>query len=161
MTLLPFFKRMNLVFLLILFICSCSNEATSQYVPVNRFDPKRDAAKDIADAVKNAQKSNKRIILDVGGDWCSWCHKLDKFFEDNEDIKEFLGNHFIVVKINYSKENKNEAVLSKYPQIPGYPHLFVLESNGTFLYSQDTGALESGDRHGRDKVFAFLKKWAK
>ncbi|HID38106.1 MAG TPA: thioredoxin family protein, partial [Calditrichaeota bacterium] len=120
-----------------------------------------DAAKDIADAVKNAQKSNKRIILDVGGDWCSWCHKLDKFFEDNEDIKEFLGNHFIVVKINYSKENKNEAVLSKYPQIPGYPHLFVLESNGTFLYSQDTGALESGDRHGRDKVFAFLKKWAK
>jgi hypothetical protein len=33
------------------------------------FDPKRDAAKDIADAVKVARKQNKRILLDVGGEW--------------------------------------------------------------------------------------------
>ena len=33
------------------------------------FDPKRDAAKDIANAVKAATKQNKRILLDVGGNW--------------------------------------------------------------------------------------------
>ena len=33
------------------------------------FDPKRDAAKDIANAAKVASKQNKRILLDVGGEW--------------------------------------------------------------------------------------------
>ena len=67
--------------------------------------------------------------------------------------------NYVVVKVNYSKENKNEAVLSRYPRIPGYPHLFVLNSNGKLLHSQDTGQLESGNHHDRDKVMAFLKQW--
>jgi hypothetical protein len=33
------------------------------------FDPKRDAEKDIANAIKLATKQNKRILLDVGGEW--------------------------------------------------------------------------------------------
>jgi hypothetical protein len=33
------------------------------------FDAKRDAAKDIENAVKVARKLNKRILLDVGGEW--------------------------------------------------------------------------------------------
>ncbi len=126
-----------------------------------KFDPKRDAAKDIQNAVALAEKTGKRILLDVGGEWCSWCHKLDKFFEDNKDVADFLHKKYIVVKVNFSPENKNEKVLSKYPQISGYPHLFVLEKNGKLLHSQDTGLLESGDHHDRDKVFAFLKKWAR
>ena len=65
------------------------------------------------------------------------------------------------MKVNYSKENKNEEVLSQYPRIAGYPHLFVLDSDGKLLHSQDTGELESGDHHDRDKVFNFLKEWAK
>lgn len=125
-----------------------------------KFEPARNAAKDIENAMKQAKASGKRIILDVGGEWCSWCHKLDKFFEDNADLNEFMHVNFVVVKVNYSKENKNEEVLSRYPPVKGYPHLFVLDSKGKLLHSQDTGALESGDHHDRDKVFAFLKEWA-
>jgi thioredoxin-related protein len=125
-----------------------------------KFDPSRDAEKDIQNAVTLARETGKRIILDVGGEWCSWCHKLDKFFEDNKDVDEFLHKNYVVVKINFSQENKNEKVLSQYPQIEGYPHLFVLDKGGKLLRSQDTGLLESGDHHDRDKVFAFLKKWA-
>jgi thioredoxin-related protein len=125
-----------------------------------KFDPKRDSEKDLKDAVALAAKSHQRILLDVGGEWCSWCHKLDKFFQDNKDVSEVLHSNFIVVKINWSKENKNEKFLSKYPEVKGYPHLFVLDSKGELLHSQDTGALESGDHHDHDKVFNFLKKWA-
>ncbi len=125
-----------------------------------KFDPQKDPVKDLKDAVALATKSNKRIVLDIGGEWCSWCHKLDKFFQDNKDVAEFLHGNFIVVKINYSKENKNEKFLSKYPEVKGYPHLFVLDSKGKFLHSQDTGALEIGDHHDHDKVLNFLKKWA-
>jgi len=79
-----------------------------------KFDPARDAAKDIQNAMNEAKASGKRIIL-MWGRVCSWCHKLDKFFVDNADVNEFMRAHFVVVKVNYSKENKNEAVLSRYP----------------------------------------------
>lgn len=36
----------------------------------------------------------------------------------------------------------------------------IIDSKGKLLHSQDTGALESGDHHDRDKVLTFLKKWA-
>src|SRR5215471_3069270 len=38
------------------------------YVPVHKFDPKRDAAADIEAAIHEAQRTGKRILLDVGGD---------------------------------------------------------------------------------------------
>jgi thioredoxin-related protein len=125
-----------------------------------KFDPKKDAAKEIKETIKIAKKQNKRILLDVGGEWCPWCKKLDKTFHENKDISDFLREKYLTVKINYSKENKNEKVLSKYPKIEGYPHLFVLDKNGKLLHSQNTGDLESGDHHDPVKVLEFLKKWA-
>lgn len=125
-----------------------------------KFDPTRDPAKDVKTAVVLAGKAGKRILLDVGGEWCSWCHKLDKFFQDNKDVSDFLHANYVVVKVNYSKENKNEELLGQFPKIDGYPHLFVLDNKGEFLHSQGTGELETGDHHDHDKVLAFLKKWA-
>lgn len=125
-----------------------------------KFDPKRDAAQDISAAIKLAGKQNKRIILDVGGEWCPWCHKLDKMFHEDADVAKILKDKYIVVKVNYSQENENKAVLSKFPAIKGYPHLFVLDKKGKLVHSQDTGDLETGDHHDHDKVLTFLKKWA-
>ncbi len=125
-----------------------------------KFDPARDPSADVATATKITAKENKKILLDVGGEWCIWCHKLDKFFEDNKDVSDFLHANYIVVKVNYSKENKNEKFLSAFPEIKGYPHLFVLDNNGKLLHSQDTGDLESGNHHDHDKVLKFLKAWA-
>jgi hypothetical protein len=61
--------------------------------------------------------------------------------------------------VNFSQENKNEEVLSRYPKIPGYPHFFVLDKDGKFLHSQSTGDLEEGDHHDRKKVLEFLEEW--
>ena len=63
------------------------------------------------------------------------------------------------MKVNYCPENKNETFLSHYPEIPGYPHFFVLNSKGEFLHSQGTGELESGDGHDPNKIKDFLEAW--
>ncbi len=123
------------------------------------FNPKADAAKDIAAGVKLAAKENKRVLIDVGGEWCGWCHKLNKLFHEDKTVADLLKNGYVVVKVNFSEENKNESVLSKYPEIKGYPHLFVLDSKGKLLHSQDTGLLEEGDHHSPKLVTDFLKKW--
>lgn len=123
------------------------------------FDPKRDAAADLAAGIKQAAKEKKRVLVDVGGNWCGWCHKLDKLFKEDKAIAKLLKDHYVIVKVNFSQENKNEAVLSKFPRINGYPHLFVLDGAGKLLHSQDTGLLETGDHHDPAKVIEFLKKW--
>ena len=140
-------------------IWSCSGEQKSDYQMVTRFDPQRDAAQDIELAIAEARRSHRNIILDVGGEWCKWCHRLDEFFESNEDVSQFMHDNYVVVKINYSPENKNESVLARYPEIPGYPHLFVLDSDGNLIHSQDSGLLETGEGHDLVKVTQFLKAW--
>jgi thioredoxin-related protein len=125
-----------------------------------KFDPTREPEKDLRNSVTEAKKFNKRIILDIGGEWCIWCHRLDEFLERNDDLKNFLHENYIVMKVNFSPENKNEKFLSKYPKINGYPHIFILEKDGRLLYSKDTGELEKGRGYDHDKMFAFLKEWA-
>jgi len=137
-----------------------SAPSPARYVPVHKYDPARDADKDIRDAIAEAQHLHKRILLEVGGEWCGWCHLMDRYFEQNPKLLQFREQHFITVKINYSQENQNEKLLARYPKIPGYPHLFVLEQDGKLLLSQSTGPLESGKSYDLEKYFAFLQQWA-
>jgi len=125
-----------------------------------KFDPAKDPFKDLETAVVKAKSENKRILLDVGGEWCIWCHRLDAFIESNEEIKGFLTENYITIKVNFSPENKNEKFLSQYPAIKGYPHMFVLDTDGKFLHSQDTGLLEKEKSYDKEKILGFLKEWA-
>jgi thioredoxin-related protein len=128
-------------------------------VKIAKFDPARDAAKDIENAIKEATKTHKRIILDVGGEWCIWCHRLDTLFIKNPDLYRYMNEHFVYVKVNMSPENRNKELLSKYPPIPGYPHWFVLDSDGKLIKSESSGEFEEGKGHSPKKVMAFLKEW--
>ena len=125
------------------------------------YDPARDAAGDIKQAVEEAERTGKRILLEVGGDWCIWCREMERFFAANEDLLSLRDRNYITVKINYSPENQNEDVLSKYPAISGYPHIFVLEKDGALLHSQDTAELEDGQSsYDLNKFTTFLELWA-
>ncbi|HTP99948.1 MAG TPA: thioredoxin family protein [Casimicrobiaceae bacterium] len=125
-----------------------------------RFDPARDPAKDVAAAAAAAQAQGKRVIVDVGGEWCVWCHILDGFIESNPDVRALVDEHYVLVKVNWSRENKNEAFLSRWPAVEGYPHLFVLDGSGKLVHSQDTSVLESGRGYDKGKFVEFLRKWA-
>jgi hypothetical protein len=61
---------------------------------------------------------------------------------------------------NFNEENENKEVLSRYGDIPGYPHIFVLDSGGKLLLSKNTSALESGKSYDLQRLTAFLKEWA-
>ncbi len=123
------------------------------------FDPLRNPFDDLKSAIRMAKENNKNIILDVGGEWCIWCHRIDAFMHNTKEINSLLGKYYLVVKINYSKENKNEKFLSQYPKIEGYPHFFVLDKNGKLLHSQNTGDLEKDKGYDKNKFIAFLNKW--
>lgn len=128
------------------------------------FDPARDPAADLATAQAEARRSGRRIVLDVGGEWCPWCHLMDGFIAGDAEIRGFRDAHYVWMKVNYSEENENTAFLAHYPAVKGYPHLFVLDADGALLHSQFTGELEAdpGQKKGYDRTrfFAFLQQWA-
>ena len=133
---------------------------TTAFTPVTKFDTTRDAQEDLNAAVAEAKRTNKKVYMDVGGEWCIWCHRLDDFYHSNKDLQSYLNKHYVFVKINFSKENKNEVVLSKFPKIEGYPHIFILDKKGKLVKSKDTGELEEGKGYNHDKVMEFLKEFA-
>ena len=126
-----------------------------------KFDPQRDAPKDVRTATTLAKAQGKRVIVDVGGEWCKWCHFLDKFIDATPEVKTALDKNFVWVKVNWSPDNKNVALLSQWPKIKGYPHLFVLDAEGKLLHSQNTGDLEAEegkDTYDKTKVMAFINQ---
>ena len=149
----------RIVELTVVVILILSFSTLAQKKERERFDPSRNAAKDIENAIVQSTKENKRILLDVGGEWCIWCHRLDEFILADKEIDSTLHANFIVVKVNYSKENKNEAVLAKYPKVEGYPHFFILEKDGKLLFSKNTGELEKEKSYDREKIISFLNEW--
>ncbi len=123
------------------------------------FDPKADPVKQVKAAVAKASADGKHILLEVGGAWCSWCHKLDAFLAENDAVRGALASRFVVVKVNVSPENENVEFMSGYPEVRGYPHIFVLDSDGSLLHSQETGALESGETYDATRWLAFIEEW--
>jgi len=128
---------------------------------VDVYDPARDPAEDLKQAIVIAQNENKRIMLELGGDWCIWCKYMDDFYKTHSDILQFRADNYVLVKINVSDENMNEEFLSRFPEAAGYPHIYILDGDGTFLHSQDTVELEDGaDSYVPEVFMAFLQKWA-
>jgi thiol:disulfide interchange protein len=128
---------------------------------MSKFDPTRNAAKDVEAAVANAQEQGKRVMVDVGGEWCSWCHILDRFVEAHRDVKALIEANYVWVKVNYSPQNKNEALLSRWPKVAGYPHLFVLDGDGKLIQSQNTAELEAGKDYDKSKMLTFLQQYGR
>jgi thiol:disulfide interchange protein len=149
--------------LLFSYVQPAAGQAYVEFAPfyvVSAYDEARDPAADLKVAVERAQKEGKRILLEAGGTWCGWCKLLDAYIHDNAKVSEKLASGFLIMKVNWSSGNKNEAFLGQYPDIGGYPHIFVLEKDGTFLHSQNTGDLEEGKSYNEEAILTFLGEWA-
>jgi len=142
-------------------IVLASTDSLLQSLPSysTHYNVKQDAFKDGNAAVKLATSTNRRILIELGGDWCKWCHKMDVFFDNNPDIKQKLHETFVMLKINVSDENDNAEFLKPFPKPLGYPHMYVSEFNGSVLWSQDTAEFLKDGNYTRESFLAFFKRW--
>jgi thioredoxin-related protein len=126
------------------------------------YHPNADAKADIASAVKRAAAGKKHVLLQLGGNWCIWCIYFNDLVKADPELDKYLRANYEVVHVNYSPENKNEAVLAslEYPQRFGFPVFVVLDGNGKRLHTQNSAYLEEGKGHSKAKVMEFFKNWA-
>jgi thioredoxin-related protein len=126
------------------------------------YDTKRDGQDLVAAASKKAAKDDKRVLVVFGGNWCGWCHKLHELFRKNREVATAIRSEYEVawVDVGTRAAPRNLELAKSYVEkMESFPWLTVLDSAGTVLANQETGALEAGDGHDPAKVLAFLEKW--
>ena len=125
------------------------------------YDAKRDPFKDAAAAIKLAGETNRNVLIEIGGDWCTWCHKIDAFLEKNPDIYNELHSSFVLLKINVSDENENAKFMAGLPKVLGYPHMYVSTGQGKVILSKDTAEFldSSGVNYSRDNWLSFINQF--
>lgn len=125
------------------------------------YDPSANAQTDIDAAVQKAKKEGKHVLLQLGGNWCGWCILFDKKVKESDLLKSTMEKNYVVCHVNYSQENKNEAVFASlgYPQRFGFPVFVILDGDGNRLHTQNSAYLEEGKGHSEKKVLNFFNHW--
>ena len=108
------------------------------------------------EAIELQKKAPKKIMMDAYTNWCGPCKMLDKNTFQNEDVANYVNEHFYAVKFNaegndeinyngqkFSNPNYNAALanrrnsaheLSRYFQINAYPTIVFLDEKGSMIF---------------------------
>lgn len=150
-------KKISLLF----FVCFISFIVIAQEKKL--YNPVADAEKDIAAAVLKAKAENKFVLIQAGGNWCSWCIEFARFAKADKQVDSVINAGFVLYHLNWSKENENKNAFAQmgFPQRFGFPTFIILNGNGERLHTQNSEYLEDGKKsYNKLKVQAFLEMWS-
>lgn len=155
---------LQIVICLFILLPVVSNLQASQLVselPVysQLYDVNRNPNADGRAALKLAAETNRKVLIEVGGDWCSWCHILDSFIKDHPNVESRLHEIFVVLKVNISEKNDNAEFMAAFPPANGYPHMYITNSSGSILYSQDTAGFRENKKYSEKRFMVFFDRW--
>jgi thioredoxin-related protein len=151
-------KKIFFIFVLCFSIAAFSQEMAK----FNMYKPAEDAEVEIANAIQQAKNEGKHVFIQIGGNWCVWCARFIDFVGTDKQIDSLVNANYIVYHMNYSKENKNEKLLTRYgyPQRFGFPVFLILDGDGKLLHIQNSAYLEEGKSYNRNTVVGFFKDWS-
>ena len=161
---LPPVQRFTFISMIVLAVSAISDIQASPLLaelPVysRAYDASRNPYADGRDALKLAKSTQRKVLIEVGGDWCSWCHVLDRFIKAHPEVESRLHQSFVVLKVNVSDANDNAEFMAAFPAAKGYPHMYVTDSDGNILYSQDTAEFRENKKYSEQRFMMFLDRW--
>jgi len=124
------------------------------------YDDQRDPFKDGAAAIALAQKTHRQVLIEIGGTWCSWCHKMDAFLASNPDVYNALHSQYVLLKVSVSDSNENNDFMKSLPPVLGYPHMYVSTAQGKMILSKDTAELLDEGNYSKTQWLSFLNTWS-
>jgi thioredoxin-related protein len=103
----------------------------------------------MANAQKLAESNDKKIIVDVYTDWCTFCKKLENEVYPDDRIGEVVNEYFYVVRVNAESDeplifNGRKITMSEFAKLLGvstYPSTVFIDKKGTTI-GQQSGFME-------------------
>jgi thioredoxin-related protein len=149
--------------MIVIAVCLVSSISYAQTETPKLYHPEADAKKDIKAAVKKAKAENKYVLIQAGGNWCTWCYEFVRFCKADPKIDSAINAGFVWYHLNTSKENTNEKIFAKYgfPQRFGFPVFIILDQKGNRIHTQNSVYFEDGKKsYEKNKVLSFLEMWS-
>lgn len=149
----------QVIFLLMIF--SFGTIRAQEMANFKLYNPKEDAALKLSEVIRKAGESGKHVLVQIGGNWCVWCARFNDFLKDSQ-VDSTIQKNFLVYHLNYSNDNRNSDLLTKYdfPQRFGFPVFLILDGTGKRLHTQNSAYLEQGKGYNKKKVIEFLDHWS-
>jgi thiol:disulfide interchange protein len=110
-----------LLFFAALMLGSCAKETEKGGVPAGGIK----WVTSMDEALQQAAKKNRPIMIDVYADWCGWCKRLDSDTYSNKDVIAKSGE-FVDLKLD---ADANKDIVNQY-KIGGLPTILFLDSQG-------------------------------
>ena len=123
------------------------------------FDPNQNPALELRNASMRATSEKKNILVEMGADWCVWCHRLEEFIADHSELAILRSRNFVHVRVYTGDGEMASDILQKFPPFDGIPHYFVYNHEGKLLLSQNTQPFELGESYDYEKIWEFLATW--
>jgi thioredoxin-related protein len=131
------------------------------------YNPDQDARADLKKAIELAKKENKQVLIQLGGNWCSWCMRFHALVTGTPKVDSLMNASYVYMLLNVPREkDKRDYALFEefgFPNRFGYPVFVILDKNGKQLHIQDSDAFEyfNPNVKGYDtaKVVRFLSMW--
>ena len=129
------------------------------------YDENANAGAAVDAAFARAKKNGKRVLIDMGGNWCGDCIVLANLMQLPE-LKRFMGAHFEIVSVDIGRYNKNMDIPQRFGAADrvksgGVPSIIVAEPDGTFVNKNDMSALEDARHMTPQGIANWLAQWAK
>jgi len=110
---------------ILLFACNSTPEITEDEMHGTDLDWKP-FTKSI---FEEAKSQDKLVLLNIGANWCHWCHVMDDSTYANSEVQSFLQQHFI---LSHEDQDSRSDLFSKYRNY-GWPATIIFNSNGDEL----------------------------
>jgi len=127
------------------------------------FAPDADANRAVDAAFTRARKSGKRVLIDLGGNWCGDCIVLANLMRLPE-MKAFMTAHFEMVSVDVGRFDKNLQIPARFgitKRLEGVPAVIVAEPDGRLVNKGDIVALADARHMTPQAIADWLAQWAK
>ena len=141
-------------------VSAASFEAVSKPFP---YDESANADAAVAAAKARALRSHKRLLIDLGGNWCLDCRLLAGTMALPE-VDAFVRRHFEVMTVDIGRFTKNAQVPARYgitKRLDGVPAVLIVDPHGDRLVNRGHEFALSDARSMTPQALAdWLAQWA-
>jgi hypothetical protein len=93
-----------------------------------------DARKLLDDALAQAKRDGKRVLVEESGAYCGWCVKLAQYLDEHRAL---IDKDFVWIAVDPRFSNGKEVIETLRKTSGGIPWTIILNSDGTPLISSD------------------------